>query len=101
MYSSWEELERHIEVESEAETSLQKHAVKSCPYCGAKQKITRPLDGIFPYLHCESCKRSFFVGSNFKVRKLTDEEKANISNAWVQVVEDLAKKKVSVVLGLE
>ena len=35
------------------------------------------------------------------MRKLTDEEKANISNAWVQVVEDLAKKKVSVVLGLE
>ena len=100
MYSSWEELERHIEVESEA-VAREKYAVKPCPYCGAKQRIVKPLDGVFPYLNCENCKRPFFVESNLKVRRLTDEEKANIPGVWVQVVENLAKKKVAVVLGLE
>lgn len=61
---------------------------QQCPYCGAKQEVTRPLDGIFPYLNCESCKRSFFVQSDFKVRKLTEEEKVDIPCAWIQIVED-------------
>ena len=95
MYSSWEELESNIEVES-----FEISRVQPCPYCGFKQRVSRPMDGVFPYLICESCKRSFFVEGDFKVRRLTEEEKADIPGAWVQVVEDLAKRKVAVVLRM-
>ena len=101
MYSSWDDLESNIEVKSYVEDSNEKNKVRPCPYCGARQRITRPLDGIFPYVKCESCKHSFFVNSDFKVRKLTEEEKVDIPGAWIQIVEDLAKKKVAIVLGLE
>ena len=101
MYSSWDELESSIDVKSNVTTSLEKPKIQQCPYCGAKQEVTRPLDGIFPYLNCESCKRSFFVQSDFKVRKLTEEAKVDIPCAWIQIVEDLTKKKVAVVLKLE
>lgn len=96
MYSSWEELEGNIEVES-VEKSRNQH----CPYCGFSQQVSRPLDGVFPYFVCNSCKRSFFVEGDFKVRRLSEEEKADVPDALVQVVEDLAKKKVAVVLRLE
>ena len=101
MYSSWEELENNVEIESTAASDVDMYKIQPCPYCGAKQKVSRPLSGIFSYLNCESCKRSFFVETNFKVRKLTDEEKVDIPDALVQIVEDLAKKKVAVVLRLE
>ena len=54
MYSSWDELESSIDVKSNVTTSLEKPKIQQCPYCGAKQEVTRPLDGIFPYLNCES-----------------------------------------------
>ena len=101
MYSSWEELERNIEVKSDTATAMEKHKIRSCPYCGAKQAITKPLDGIFPYLNCESCKRPFFIENNLFVRKLTEEEEIEIPEAWIRIVEDLAKKKVAVVLRFE
>jgi hypothetical protein len=101
MYSSWDELESNLEVRSNVTARIEKNKIQPCPYCGAKQKVTRPLDGIFPYLNCESCKNSFFVESDFKLRKLSEEEKVDIPCAWVQIVEDLAKKKVAVILKLE
>ena len=101
MYSSWEELERSIEVKSDDATIMKKHKIRSCPYCGAKQAITKPLDGIFPYLNCESCKRPFFIENNLFVRKLTEEEEIEIPEAWIRIVEDLTKKKVAVVLRFE
>ena len=101
MYSSWDELERNIKVKSDTATAMKKHKIRSCPYCGAKQAITKPLDGIFPYLNCESCKRPFFIENNLFVRKLTEEEEREIPEAWIRIVEDLAKKKVAVVLRFE
>ena len=101
MYSSWDELESSIDVKSNVTSSIEKPKIQQCPYCGTKQEVTRPLDGIFPYSNCESCKRSFFVQSDFKVRKLTEEAKVDIPCAWIQIVEDLTKKKVAVVLKLE
>jgi len=100
MYSSWEELERNIEVKSDTATAMKKK-FRSCPYCGAKQAITMPLDGIFPYLNCELCKHPFFVQNNLFVRKLTEEEELEIPEAWIRIVEDLSKKKVAVVLRFE
>jgi hypothetical protein len=35
------------------------------------------------------------------VRRLTEEEEREIPEAWIQVVEDLFKKKVAVVLRFE
>jgi hypothetical protein len=35
------------------------------------------------------------------VRKLSKEEKRELPEAWIQVVEDMNKKKVAVVFGLE
>ena len=101
MYSSWEELERNIDVKSDTTTDTKKHQIHSCPYCRAKQAIIKPLDGVFPYLNCESCKRTFFVQNNLSVRKLSEEEEKEIPKAWIRVVEDLAKKKVAVVLRFE
>ena len=101
MYSSWDELERNIEVKSDDGATMKKHKIRSCPYCGAKQAISKPLDGIFPYLNCESCKRPFFIENNLFVRKLTEEEEREIPEAWIRIVEDLAKKKVAVVLRFE
>ena len=101
MYSSWEELERNIEVKSDDEATVKKPKIRSCPHCGVKQAITKPLDGIFPYLNCELCKRPFFIENNLSVRKLTEEEELEIPEAWIRIVEDLAKKKVAVVLRFE
>jgi len=101
MYSSWEELERNIEVKSETANAIRKHKIRSCPYCGAKQAVAKPLDGIFPYMNCESCKRSFYVQNNLLVRKLTEEEETEIPEVWIRTAQDLAKKKIAVVLKLE
>ncbi len=101
MYSSWDELERNIDVKSDTATTIKKHKIRSCPYCAAKQTISKPLDGVFSYLNCESCNHSFFVQNNLFVRILTAEEEREIPGSWVQIVEDLLKKKVAVVLKFE
>jgi hypothetical protein len=101
MYSSWEELERNIDIKSDEASSLENNKIRSCPYCGARQTVTRPLDGIFPYSNCESCKRPFYIQSNFSVRKLTEEEKTETPEAWIRIIEDLSKKKAAVILKLE
>ena len=55
MYSSWEELERSVEIASEGTSSKEKHTVP-CPDCGAKQSVAKPISGVFPYQKCKSCK---------------------------------------------
>ncbi len=101
MYSSWDELENNLYVKSNVAESEEKFKMQPCPYCGAKLKVSRPFGGVFPYLNCESCKRSLFVQSDLKVRKLAEEEKVDIPASWIEVIEDLAKKKVAVVLRIE
>ena len=101
MYSSWDELERNIEVKLDSANHAKKHVIRICPYCGVRQTVSKPLDGVFPYLNCESCKHSFFVQNNLSVRKLTEEEEREIPEAWIRIVDDLAKKKVAVVLRFE
>ncbi len=98
IYSSWEELEQHVELETGKET---KYKVCPCPICGVKQEVTKPLEGFFPFQNCDSCKNTFYVNKDLTVRKLTDEEKREIPNAWIQIVEDLNKKKCAVVFKLE
>jgi hypothetical protein len=101
MYSSWEELERHIELKSAVSDGRKKQKGQPCPYCGAVQEVSKPLNGVFPYRNCEVCNKPFYINNDLSLRKLTQEEKAEIPGAWIQVVEDLAKKKVAVVFRLE
>ena len=100
IYSSWEELEANLEIKSET-ASREKHTFKPCPNCGAIQKIIMPFEGIFPYQTCKSCKQPFYIHKDLTVRKLSKEEKSEVPGAWIQVVEDMNKKKVAVVFGLE
>lgn len=98
IYSSWEELEQHMEIETEKE---KKFKIQPCPYCNVKQKIIKPLQGFFPYQNCDSCRKAFYVNKNLTVRKLSGEEEREIPKAWIQIVEDLTKKKCAVVFRLE
>jgi RNase P subunit RPR2 len=100
IYSSWEELESNLEIKSET-TSGEKHTYHPCPNCGAKQRIVKPFEGIFPIQTCKSCKQPFHINNDLTVRKLSKEEKRELPEAWIQVVEDMNKKKVAVVFGLE
>jgi DNA replication initiation complex subunit (GINS family) len=98
IYSSWEELEANVEIKTEKAT--QKHMLQPCPNCGAKQKITKPLEDFFPYQKCTVCNQPFYVNQDLTVRKLTGEEK-DMPQAWVQIVEDINKKKLAVAFKLE
>jgi RNase P subunit RPR2 len=100
IYSSWEELETNLEIKSET-ASQEEHTINPCPNCGAKQKIIMPFEGIFPYQTCKSCKNPFYVNKDLTVRKLSKEERRELPEAWIQVVEDMNRKKVAVVFGLE
>ena len=97
IYSSWEELELNVGLGPDT----RKMKTHPCPYCGVKQKIMKPIEGIFPYQICESCEQSFYVNKDATVRKLTEEEKMEIPKEWIQVVEDLQKKKTALVFRLE
>ena len=101
IYSSWEELEKHVDIKIERATRKDKYTIEPCPNCGAKQRITRPLEDFFPYQNCRSCKHAFRVNNDLTVRKLMDEEKEDMPAAWVRIVEDLSKKKLAIVFRLE
>ena len=101
IYSSWEELEQHVDVKTERTTKKEEYTIQPCPNCGVKQRITKPLEQIFPYQNCKSCEQAFYINKDFTVRKLTGEEKEYMPAAWVQIVEDLNKKKLAIVFRLE
>lgn len=101
IYSSWEELERHVEVKTELTKKEQKYANHPCPNCGAKQKITKPLEGFFPYQNCKTCGKAYYINRDLTVRELTEYEKGEIPKSWIQIVDDLSKKKCAIVFKLE
>jgi hypothetical protein len=101
IYPSWEELESNIEITADGGKPKHVLAHKSCPYCGVTQKIVKPINELFPYGNCESCKRVFHINNDLSVRKLTDEEKENMPAEWVRILEDLGKKKLAIVFKLE
>jgi hypothetical protein len=100
IYSSWEELERNLEIKTETASREQRHT-RPCPNCGVKQKVTLPFEGVFPFQTCTSCKNPFCVNKNLTLRKLSDEEKRELPQAWIQIVEDMNNQKVAVVFRLE
>jgi predicted RNA-binding Zn-ribbon protein involved in translation (DUF1610 family) len=100
IYSSWEELEANVDIKTERVARREKYSVQSCPNCGVKQRITKPLEDFFPYQKCKSCKQAFYVNRDLTVRELTEEEK-DMPSAWVQIVGDISEKKLAVVFRLE
>jgi len=101
IYSSWEELEQHVDIKTARTTRKEKYKIQPCPNCGVKQRITKTLEEFFPYQNCKSCEQAFYVNKDLTVRKLTEEEKEEMPAAWVQIVEDLSKKKMAIVFRLE
>ena len=101
IYPSREELEANVDILVKAPKQKPVHVYKSCPNCGVTQKITKPLDELFPFENCQSCKRPFYVNSDLTVRKLTEEEKDDMPAEWVRIHEDLNKKKLAIIFRLE
>ena len=98
IYSSWEQLEEHVEIEADKKLKFMVHP---CPNCGAKQEVTTPLEGFFPFQNCNSCKNAFYVNKDLTVRKLTEEEKRETPRAWIQIAEDLSRKKCAIIFKIE
>jgi len=100
MYDSWEELENHIEIkEQKAEKS--EFAIRPCPNCGINQQIKFSSRGLFPYHNCDSCNQSFFINNDYTLRKLTSEERETMPKSWIQIIDGLDKKKLSIVFKIE
>jgi hypothetical protein len=101
IYPSWEDLEANLEITVDEQKARKMSTTKSCPYCGVTQKITKPLDELFPYETCQSCKHPFHVSKDLAVRKLTDDEKEDMPAEWVRILDDLNKKKIAIIFRLE
>jgi predicted RNA-binding Zn-ribbon protein involved in translation (DUF1610 family) len=101
IYSSWEELEQNVDIKTERATRKEKYATQPCPNCGVKQRVTKPLEEFFPYQNCKGCEQAFYVNKDLTVRSLTEEEKEVMPAGWVQIVEDLSRKKLAIVFKLE
>lgn len=101
IYSSWEELEQHVEITKEDKEIKEKDSIRPCPNCGSKQKITKPLEGFFPYHNCKVCNEAYYVNKDLTIRKLTEGEKREIPKSWIQIVDDLSRKKCAVIFKLE
>ena len=101
IYSSWEELEQHVDIQSEKKTGQEKHVLHPCPNCGARQIIAASAAGFFPYQTCTLCKQLFYVNKDLTTRKVAVDERENVAAPWVPIVEDLKMKKMAIVFKLE
>ncbi len=101
IYPSWEELENNVEIKLGQQHPKAIAAHKLCPYCGANLKIKKPIDELFPFDECKSCKHAFHVDNDLEVRELTNEEEENMPEEWVRVLHDFDKKKLGIVFKLE
>jgi len=101
IYPSWEELESNVDIKTKIAPEKEKYRFQPCPDCSVKQRITKPMEEFFPFQTCESCKHTFYVKQDLTPRRLTDEEKENMPAAWIQIVDDMSKKKLAIVFKLE
>jgi len=101
IYSSWEELENHIELTTDATMKRERSVVRSCPNCGEKQVVTRIPNDIFPYQNCSNCRQPYHINRDLTIRRITEEEYENLPAPWVQIIEDIHKKRMAVTFKLE
>ncbi len=100
IYSSWDELEANVEIKTDKTAPKEKYKLQPCPNCGAKQKITKPLEDFFSFQNCKACKQTFRVNRDLTARKLTSEEK-DMPSAWFQIFEDINKKKLAIAFRID
>lgn len=100
MYTSWEELENHVEIEEEKPENIE-FTIQHCPNCETQQQIRSAARELFPYQTCSSCNQSFFIEKNYNLRKLTSDEIEKMPKSWIQIIDGLEKKKLSIVLKIE
>jgi hypothetical protein len=100
MYDSWEELETHVEIKEE-KTKKNEFTIQKCPYCETKQQVRSDVSRLFPYQSCNFCNKSFFIEKDYTVRKLTHEEIEKMPNSWIQIIDGLEKKKLSIIFKIE
>lgn len=100
MYDSWEELESHVEI-NEEQTKKNEFTLQKCPYCGISQQVRFDENRLFPFQNCKFCNKSFFIEKDYTVRKLTNEEFEKMPNSWIQIIEGLEKKKLSIIFKIE
>jgi hypothetical protein len=100
IYTSWEELESHVEIKEE-KSEKSEFTIQLCPYCEVKQQIKRSTRGLFPYQTCDFCNRAFFIDKDYTLRALSSEEKESMPKSWIQIIDGLEKKKLSIVFKLE
>ncbi len=101
IYPSWDDLEANMDIMIDKHRKKEKYIDRSCPNCGAIQKIAKPTNELFPYETCQSCKHPFHVNKDCKLRRLTEDEEDNMPAEWVRILEDLQKKKLAIVFRLE
>lgn len=101
IYSSWEELETNLEVVTRDEEQKLHYHYRSCPSCGVTLKVVKPLDELFPYEKCQSCKHPYHINKDLRIRKLTEEEKENLPEDWIRILEDLNKKRIAILFKIE
>ena len=100
IYASWEDLVNHVDVEAE-KTEDSEYTIYSCPHCRATQQINSSTRRLFPYQNFISCSESFFIDKDYTLRKLTSEEKENMPQSWIQIIDEIEKKKLSIVFKLD
>lgn len=100
IYTSWEELENHIEIKEE-KTEKSEFRIQPCPYCKTNQQLKTSNRGLFPYQSCDHCNLAFFINKDYTLRKLSSEEKESMPKSWIQIIDSLEKKKLSIIFKLE
>ena len=101
IYASFEELESYTELTVETSEARQQEATHPCPNCGEKQTMTGTPSDVFPYQNCDKCNKTYHINKNLTLRRITDEESERLPAPWVQIIEDIHKKKMAITFKLD
>jgi len=101
IYGSFEELESYTDLTIEPSTKKQRETTRSCPNCGERLTVTRAPPDIFPYENCDKCNQPYHISKNLSLRKITEEEGERLPAPWVQIIEDIHKKKMAITFKLD
>jgi len=68
------------------------YKILPCPYCGVRQKVEKPIEGVFPVQQCfanyRGCYRGFYVNDDLTIRKLTEQESKMLKEAWIHFAKN-------------
>jgi len=66
------------------------YKIKPCPICGKRQKIEKPMRGVFPVQECKPSmyEHSFYVNPDMTVRRFTKEESEMLKRGWLSFAKN-------------